>query len=49
MSEYGDFLVFRGERSWNDDAQEFAGNYRELLKDWIAMIARAHGIGVKRR
>lgn len=48
LGEYGDFLAFRGERSWNDDAQEFAGHYRELLKDWIAMIARAHGIGVKK-
>lgn len=48
LGEYGDFRVWRGERSWDDDAQEFATRYRELLKERIAMIARTHGIGVKK-
>ncbi len=48
LGEYGDFRVWRGERSWDDDAQEFASRYRELLKDRIAMIARVHGVGVKK-
>ncbi len=48
LGEYGDFRVWRDERSWDDDAQEFATRYRELLKDRIAMSARAHGVGVKK-
>jgi len=48
LGEYGDFRVWRGERIWDDDAREFATRYRESLKERIAIIARAHGIGVKR-
>src|SRR5690242_1880052 len=48
LGEYGDFRVWRGERSWDDDAQEFAARYREVLKERIAMIARAHGVAVKK-
>ncbi len=48
LGEYGDFRLWHDERSWDTDAQEFATRYRELLKDRIAMIARAHGIGVKK-
>ena len=48
LGEYGDFRVWRGERSWDDDAQEFAARYRDVLKDRIAMIARAHRIGIKK-
>ncbi len=47
LGEYGDFRVWRDERSWDDGAQEFTTRYRELLKDRVAMIAQAHGIGVK--
>jgi hypothetical protein len=48
LGEYGDFRLWRGERSWDDDAQEFATRYREPLKERILMIARAHGIAVKK-
>ncbi len=48
LGEYGDFRVWHDQRSWDDDAQEFADRYRELLKERITMIARAHGIGVKK-
>ena len=48
LGEYGDFRLWRGQRSWDDNAQEFAGRYRDLLKERIASIARAHGVGVKK-
>ena len=48
LGEYGDFRVWRGRRSWDDAAQEFAARYRELLKERIAAIARSNGIGVKK-
>ena len=47
LGEYGDFRVWRGQRLWDDAAQEFAARYREFLKERIAAIARSHGIGVK--
>ena len=48
LREYGDFRLWCGQRSWDDNAQEFASRYRELLKERIAAIARAHGVGVKK-
>jgi hypothetical protein len=48
LGEYGDFRVWRNQRSWDDKAQEFEGRYRELLKDRIAAIARSYGIKVKK-
>lgn len=48
LGEYGDFRVWHKQRYWDDKAQEFEGRYRELLKERIAAIARAHGIRVKK-
>jgi hypothetical protein len=48
LGEYGDFRMWHKQRYWDDKAQEFEGRYRELLKERIAAIARAHGIRVKK-
>lgn len=48
LGEYGDFRVWRGERSWDAEAQDFEARYRAPLKERIAALARAHGIGVKK-
>jgi hypothetical protein len=48
LGEYGNFRAWRGERSWDDAAQDFETRYREPLKERIAALARAHGIGVKK-
>ena len=48
LGEYGDFRFWRGERSWDSQAEEFVARYREVLKDRIASVARDHGIAVKK-
>ena len=48
LGEYGDFRMWRDQRSWDEQAQEFEGRYREPLKERIAVIARAHGVKVKK-
>lgn len=48
LGEYGDFRFSRGERSWDPDAEHFASRYRDLLKERIAAVARAHGVLVRK-
>ena len=48
LGEYGDFRMWHKQRYWDDKAQEFAGRYRELLKERIAAIAKTHGVRVKK-
>ena len=48
LGEYGDFRMWHKQRYWDDRAQEFERRYRELLKERIGAIAKAHGIRVKK-
>ena len=48
LGEYGNFRVWRGQRWWDEKAQEFEDRFREMLKERVAVVARSYGIKVKK-